>query len=82
MYVPYGAHKLADATHIENQVTGMMTRQHPPFTGTGTTSGGIPEWIADNARITGDAQIWRIDQSGERQPYAHYNSTKKIWTLE
>jgi hypothetical protein len=80
MEIPYGAPTGTDASHVENQVGGPLVRQDPPFTGTGTTSGGIPEWVARDASLGKSAQIWRIDHNGNRELYAQYDSTTKTWS--
>ena len=80
MSVPYGAPEGANADHVESQVGGPIERGDPPFIGTGTTSGGIREWVADNAPLGDSAQIWRIDQDGNRQLYAQYDPTTNSWS--
>ncbi|MCW2899050.1 MAG: hypothetical protein JWO67_1315 [Streptosporangiaceae bacterium] len=80
MSIPYGAPEGTDASHVESQIPGPLVRQLPPFTGTGTTSGGIPEWVADNAPIGNSAQIWRIDRSGNRELYAQYDPHTNTWS--
>jgi hypothetical protein len=79
--VPYGAPKGAAVPHIDNLVRGEPRRDGEPFTGTGTTAGGIPEWHADGAPITGPAQIWHIDQAGNRSLYADYDPGTRTWKL-
>jgi len=80
MAIPYGAPEGTDASHIESQIPGSLERQLPPFTGTGTTSGGYPEWVANNAPIGNSAQIWRIDRAGNRELYAQYDPKTNTWS--
>jgi hypothetical protein len=79
--VPYGAPKDAAVPHIDNLVPGEPRRDGEPFTGTGTTAGGIPEWYANRAPITGPAQIWHIDKAGNRRFYADYDPAARTWKL-
>jgi len=79
--VPYGAPKGAAVPHIDNLIPGEPRRDGEPYTGTGTTSGGIPEWYANRAPITGPAQIWHIDQTGNRRLYADYDPATRTWKL-
>ena len=63
--------------------TGFSVPDGPPkapFTGTGTTAGGIPEWYADGAPIEGPAQIWKIDRLGHRQLYSAYDPSAGSWS--
>jgi len=79
--VPYGAPKGAAVPHIDNVIPGDPRRDGEPFTGTGTTAGGIPEWHANRAPITGPAQIWHLDQAGNRRLYAEYDPATRTWKL-
>ena len=79
--VPYGAPAGASVPHIDNLIPGDPRRDGEPFTGTGTTSGGIPEWHANRAPITGPAQIWHIDKGGNRSLYAEYDPSTRTWKL-
>jgi hypothetical protein len=80
MTIPYGAPGDAAAGHVESQVAAPLVRQEPPFTGTGTTSGGVPEWVADDAPLGNSAQIWRIDRAGNRELYARYDPHANAWS--
>jgi hypothetical protein len=80
MEIPYGAPTGTDASHVENQVGGPLVRQDPPYTGTGTTSGGYPEWVARDAPLGKSAQISRIDRNGNRELYAQYDPNTKTWS--
>jgi Family of unknown function (DUF6247) len=53
--------------------------QDRPFTGTGSTSGGVPEWMATGARTGDDPQIWKLDRDGNAQIYAQYDPITKTW---
>jgi hypothetical protein len=67
--VPYGVPDGRTVPqHIRDAVTGDLRDDGVPYTGTATTAGGTPEWHAENAPITGPAQIWRIDRDGNSKP--------------
>jgi hypothetical protein len=53
-----------------------------PFTGTGTTSGGVAEWVANGAQIGKDGKVWKVDRDGHETLYAHYDPSTKSWKLE
>ena len=81
--VPYGVPDGRPVpSHIGTTVPGGLRSDDAPYTGTGATAGGIPEWRADAAPITGPAQIWRIDKNGDRTPYAHYDPGTNAWSLD
>jgi hypothetical protein len=81
--VPYGVPDGRPVpSHISSTVPGGLRSDGAPYTGTGTTAGGIPEWRAQDAPITGPAQIWRIDKNGNRTLYAHYEPGTKAWRLD
>ena len=81
MSIPYGAPNGTDVGHIESQVRGPIVRNDPPFTGTGSTSAGVPEWVANNASLGNLAQIWRIDRAGNRELYAQYDPHTNSWSI-
>jgi hypothetical protein len=80
MSIPYGAPKNTDAGHVESLITGPLVRQDPPFTGTGSTSGGKPEWVAKDAPLGKWGQIWRTDRAGNRDLYAEYDPNTNTWS--
>lgn len=51
---------------------------HDPFTGTGYTGGGIPEWDAVRSDIPRGAEIWRMTPDGGESLAARYNG--ETWT--
>jgi hypothetical protein len=51
-----------------------------PFTGTGYTGGGIPEWEAARTRIPPGAEIWRMTPDGSESLAGYYNGSKWIGT--
>jgi hypothetical protein len=56
-----------------------LVEQDRPFTGTGSTSGGIPEWIARGSNTGSDPQIWKLDRDGNAEIYAQYDPQGKSW---
>ena len=81
--IPYGVPDGRSVpSHISTTVPGGLRSDDAPYTGTGTTAGGIPEWRAKEAPITGPAQIWKIDKNGDRTPYASYDPGTNAWSLD
>ena len=81
--IPYGVPDGRPVpSHISNTVPDGLRGDGAPYTGTGTTAGGYPEWRAQEAPITGPAQISRIDKNGKRSPYASYDPGTNSWSLD
>ncbi|WP_042427137.1 hypothetical protein [Streptacidiphilus anmyonensis] len=60
-----------------HQATGSVMED--PFTGTGYTGGGIPEWLAPRGtRFAGRAEMWRITPDGGEVMVGYYY--KNVWT--
>ncbi|MFC1409687.1 hypothetical protein ACEZCY_25940 [Streptacidiphilus sp. N1-12] len=49
-----------------------------PFTGTGYTGGGIPEWDANPTAFLGRAEIWRMTPDGGESLAGYFDGTR--WT--
>jgi len=69
----------AAAQHVADLAGASTGRPwHDPFTGTGYTGGGIPEWDAARSEIPRGAEIWRITPDGGESLAARYNG--ESWT--
>jgi hypothetical protein len=80
MRIPYGAASDGPVGPMESQVQGPLARQDPPFTGTGTTPSGVPEWVADDAPLGNFGEFWRIDRDGKRELYSRYDPQTNTWS--
>ncbi|HEX8868343.1 MAG TPA: hypothetical protein VF821_21975, partial [Lentzea sp.] len=48
-----------------------------PFTGTGSTGGGVPEWLVDRGTPLPDrAEIWQVNKDGSERLHAVYDSAR------
>jgi len=68
----------AQADKVATLATGHATTgsvMEDPFTGTGYTSGGVPEWLAPRGEFTGRAEIWKVTSDGNEAMvgYLHEN---------
>jgi len=87
-YIPFGGPEGEDFGHMQPLLdnvppfdTQPMQSTMRPFTGTGTTSGGEPEWIARGAQLSKDAKVWKVDGDGNATLYAQYDPNAKSWKL-
>ena len=51
-----------------------------PFTGTGYTGGGVPEWDAARTEVPGGSEIWRMTPDGKESLAAYFDKGKWIKT--
>ncbi len=51
-----------------------------PFTGTGYTGGGIPEWDAARSSLPGGSEIWRMTSDGKESLAAYFDGDRWIKT--
>ncbi|MFC1419149.1 hypothetical protein [Streptacidiphilus cavernicola] len=51
-----------------------------PFTGTGYTGGGIPEWDAVRTKVPDGSEIWRMTSDGKESLAAHFDGNRWIKT--
>ncbi|MEU7481489.1 hypothetical protein AB0A63_36325 [Lentzea sp. NPDC042327] len=64
------AQRMADAGGVATP-----NRNLDPFTGTGSTGGGVPEWIVPRGTDLPDrAEIWQVDRAGGERLHAVYDS--------
>ncbi|TDU06643.1 hypothetical protein EDD99_5207 [Streptomyces sp. 846.5] len=71
----------AAAQHVADLAGASKGRPwNDPFTGTGYTGGGIPEWEAARTRIPPGAEIWRMTPDGSESLAGYYNGSKWIGT--
>lgn len=49
-----------------------------PFTGTGYTGGGIPEWEAARTKVPDGSEIWRMTPDGKESLAASFDGTRWI----
>lgn len=50
-----------------------------PFTGTGYTQGGVPEWNAPYGALPGGAEIWRMNADGSESAVGYFDGDSKKW---
>ena len=50
-----------------------------PFTGTGYTGGGVPEWQASGTDFSGRAEIWTMSQDGRESLAGYFNPDTNRW---
>ncbi|WP_152617760.1 hypothetical protein [Phaeacidiphilus oryzae] len=71
---------LADrVAHMAGQDKGRPWQD--PFTGTGYTGGGVPEWDARPVEFQGRAEIWKITPDG-REAMAGYFHEGRWWRTD
>jgi hypothetical protein len=69
----------AAAQHVADLAGASTGRPwQDPFTGTGYTGGGIPEWDASATKFTGRAEIWRMTPDGGESLAGYFDGTR--WT--
>jgi hypothetical protein len=70
----------AAADHV-GQLAGQSAGRawNEPFTGTGYTGGGVPEWDASGMNFTGRAEIWRMGADGRESMAGYFDPTEKSW---
>ncbi|KOV85760.1 hypothetical protein ADL03_10915 [Nocardia sp. NRRL S-836] len=64
----------AQQMHDAGGGTEPVRRGQDPFTGTGSTGGGVPEWIAKPGPLPDRAEMWQVDKDGNEQLHAVYDS--------
>ncbi|MHA6760027.1 hypothetical protein [Streptacidiphilus sp. PAMC 29251] len=71
----------AAAQHVA-ELAGASTGRpwQDPFTGTGYTGGGIPEWDATRTALPTGSEIWRMTPDGKETLAAHYDGDRWIKT--
>jgi len=69
----------AAAQHVAD-LAGVSTGRpwDDPFTGTGYTAGGIPEWDATRTAVPAGAEMWRMTPDGQESLVGYFNGTR--WT--
>ncbi|MFC1443439.1 hypothetical protein ABUW04_34885 [Streptacidiphilus sp. N1-10] len=71
----------AAAQHVADLAGASKGRPwHDPFTGTGYTGGGIPEWEAARTLVPPGAEIWRMTPDGGESLAGYYDGNKWIGT--
>jgi hypothetical protein len=50
-----------------------------PFTGTGYTQGGVPEWIAPRDTLPDGAEIWQMNADGTESAVGYFDQTFGKW---
>ena len=50
-----------------------------PFTGTGYTAGGVPEWQASGMEFPGRAEIWKMTDDGQESLAGYFNTDTMRW---
>jgi hypothetical protein len=85
-FIPFGGPTGEDFGYLQGLLHDVppfdkspLVEQDRPFTGTGSTSGGIPEWIARGSNTGSDPQIWKLDRDGNAEIYAQYAPQGKSW---
>jgi hypothetical protein len=51
-----------------------------PFTGTGYTGGGVPEWQASPTQLPDHAEIWKVTADGGEAPVGYFDKEAGSWT--
>ena len=70
----------AAAQHVAD-LAGASTPGRPwqdPFTGTGYTGGGIPEWEASRTVLPPGSEIWRMTSDGKEYLAGHFDGSRWI----
>lgn len=81
-HIPFGGPKNENLGHIQPLLRAMppfdklpIATNYRPFTGTGSTSGGKPEWVTKGTDVGDTAGIWEMDESdGQWKSYAIFDS--------
>jgi hypothetical protein len=73
----------ATADHVARDATGSATAtgsvMKDPYTGTGYTAGGVPEWLAPRGtQLPARAEIWKITPDGQEAMIGYY--ADNTWT--
>lgn len=68
------------ADHVGNLAGEGGTAMDHPFTGTGYTGGGVPEWSAGPTSFTGRAEIWRMNADGTEHLAGIFDHMSGTWT--
>lgn len=50
-----------------------------PFTGTGYTQGGVPEWNAPRLGLPDGAEIWKMNPDGSESAVGYFDQTSGKW---
>lgn len=50
-----------------------------PFTGTGYTQGGVPEWNAPRDTLPDGAEIWQMNADGSESAAGYFDKTLRKW---
>ena len=80
---PDDASLQATADHVAQDATGSASAtgsvMKDPYTGTGYTAGGVPEWLAPRGtQFPARAEIWKITPDGQEAMIGYY--ADKTWT--
>lgn len=74
------AQAAADRVATAAGQSGDGTLLTAPFTGTGYTEGGIPEWQAGFTEFGGRAEMWKVTADGQESMVGYYDPDLREWT--
>jgi hypothetical protein len=78
--IPFGGLTQPVAEHVGNLAGEGGIRMDAPFTGTGYTAGGVPEWSAGANTFGGRAEIWQLGSDGKEQLAGIFDHASQRWT--
>lgn len=74
----------ADSQRLADHVAQMAGKDsgqawEDPFTGTGYTGGGVPEWQASPTQLPDHAEIWKVGADGSEAPVGYFDKEAGSW---